>query len=491
MVAAGIGLRPSQEWQALVSACFWNFEVERTIRRRRNSPWYMLDADKAFWLFALFAAFVFLTGGGSRYDVESAGPLRAVSAIVLAIALYFQTAKSVRRVAVPVLVIGALAIWMIVQLIPLPPSLWTALPGRGAIAELGGLAGLGDVWRPITFSPMKTANSLASLIVPLAGLSLLALLDDRGWRRLPWVFIAAGAASALFGIAQILLRDAGGLYLYDITNEGSAVGLFSNRNHNAIFLTVALLFCVIRLEAIKRKAFGPADLVAIIAALTIFAGLLVNASRSGLLGLGIVGLVFAVRALLYWRRRKSMNKPGGIRLAIGAGVGLISLAVIGLFAAMGRSPAIERLLERDVAEDQRLETLPTVLSMVRDFQPFGAGFGAFEQAFRTVETNALLTPRYLNNAHNDWLQFPIEGGIPAILIGLIVIALLILRTLRIARIDHAHREMAGAAWLGILAIGVLALASIVDYPLRTPSLMLLAAAAATMMFKPLAVSKAG
>lgn len=273
-----------------------------------------MDAKKAFWLFVAFAVLVFLMGGGSRNDIESIGPLRGISCLFLAVALFFQTEKSLRRIAFPLGVIAALAVWMGLQLIPLPPSVWTSLPGRDAIAGLGGLVGLDDVWRPITFSPVKTANSLASLIVPLAGLMLLGLLDEKRWMLLPWVFIAAGVVSALFGIAQVL-GGAEGLYLYQVTNDTSAVGLFANRNHNAIFLVVSLLFASVQLEAISRKRLGFVDLAMATGALVIFAGILVNASRTGLVGLGFVGLVFSVRALWGWYSKASTvtgaKKSGG------------------------------------------------------------------------------------------------------------------------------------------------------------------------------------
>ena len=431
-------------------------------------------------------------GGGSRADIASLGPLRAVAAVVLAGAVLAQTDRSLRRVAVPLAIIGALGLWMALQLLPLPPGLWTALPGREGIAELGALTGLGETWRPLTFSPMKTANSLASLVVPLAGLMLLALLDDRGWRRLPWVFIIAGAASALFGIAQMLLPGARGFYLYAITNDGSAVGLFSNRNHNAIFLSIALMLCVIRMEQIRRKSFAAPDLGVILAGVVILAGLLINASRTGLVGLGLVGMVFVVRALLHWREEQARGRGKGmVRLFIGGLVGIASLALLAVFAVMGRSPAVERMLALDPAQDQRVEVLPVVMQMLVDFQPLGVGFGAFEYAFRTLEPDSMLGPRYLNNAHNDWLQWPIEGGLPAIVLALVVITLFVRRTLALVRARNDGSAMRASAVTGCLILLVLAIASVVDYPLRTPSIMLLAVAAAAMLFKPLAGGDSG
>ncbi len=430
----------------------------------------------------MFATLVFLMGGGSRYDISSIGPLRAIAVLVLALALWFQKDKTLRRVKTPLLFLLFLAGWMVLQLVPLPPGLWSSLHGREEIYAVGQVAGVGDVWRPITFSPAKTLNSLASLVVPAAGLLVLSHFDDHGWRRLSWVVIIAGTASALFGIGQMLLPESTGLYLYDITNRGSAVGLFSNRNHNAMFLTIALIFCVVRLERLRSKKIKTADVCAAIAALIIFACLLVNASRSGLAGMGIVGLVFAVRAGLDWRA--GVARSG--RMIAGAVVGVVSLALVGLFALLGQSPAVERLLEHDAADDQRLQSLPYVLDMVADFQPFGVGMGAFEQAFYTIEPVELLRDRYLNHAHNDWLQFPIEAGLPGVIILLLALAVIIMRIMRIARSGGSEQVLVTNAWLGILTLMVFALGSLIDYPLRTPSLMLVAAVALAMMFKPMA-----
>ncbi|MXO71619.1 O-antigen ligase family protein [Alteraurantiacibacter buctensis] len=449
-----------------------------------------LNSETAFWLLAGFVALVMLMGGGSRADIASNGPLRALAAVLLAVGVWYQTRTSLRRVLVPLLALLALALLIALQLVPLPPDVWGSLPGREPFVRLGELAGIPDAWRPLTFSPMKTGNSLAALIVPLAALLMVSLLDDEHWRNLPWVFIAAGVASALFGMAQILLPGAGGLYLYDVTNTGSAVGLFSNRNHNAMFLAVALLLCVLRLERARRGPLENEVLAAGLAALVILAGILVNASRSGLVGLGLVGLIFAVRALLHWREQARAGQSGVPRRVWAGGlVGLLSLGLVAMFAALGRSPAIARLLQEDPGQDLRVQALPTVLAMLRDFQPFGAGFGAFEYAFFVREPEAMLGERYLNNVHNDWLQFPLEGGVPAILLALVLLGLFVSRCWQLVR-DRAHGgAMLRNAVAGALVLLLLMIGSLVDYPLRTPSIMVLAVVAAAMLFKPIADSR--
>ena len=54
-----------------------------------------------------------------------------------------------------------------------------------------------------------------------------------------------------------------------------------------------------------------------------------------------------------------------------------------------------------------------------DFFPVGSGIKSFEPVFQLFERPHELTDELVNNAHNDWLELFLEGGIPA---GLIMAA---------------------------------------------------------------------
>src|SRR5690606_13196271 len=82
-----------------------------------------------------------------------------------------------------------------------------------------------------------------------------------------------------------------------------------------------------------------------------------------------------------------------------------------------RALAFDRLFSGDNVEELRGQLVPTLTKMLTDYFPWGSGFGSFEYVYRIYEPLELLRPAYLNQAHNDWLQFPIEGGLPAILIA--------------------------------------------------------------------------
>lgn len=434
------------------------------------------DSSPRFWVFAAFIALVFLTGGGSRDDVMSLIVLRPAAALFAAYALTVAGEGDFARIRVPLLLLLALGGWMIVQLIPLPYGVWSALPGRGPIAQMDVVVGLGEIWRPITLSPAKTMNSLGSLVVPVAGLMLFAVQDESARRRILPMMLIAAVATALMGIGQIASGGTGPLYLYATTNEGDAVGLFSNRNHNAVFLATTLLIDAYLFSEWWRLRRGTPSLAPIAiaaAALLVVATLLVNGSRAGLL-IGVLAVGGAIGLFLnsIEYRRHGHALPPSKRNWLPAVIVIVLAALMA--AAFSNSAAFGRLATLKASDELRGQILPQVMQMASDHWVFGAGFGSFEHAYRPYEASQWLRPEYVNNAHNDTLQWIIEGGLPAILIAL-GFALWLFRAALAqwrARAKNGPRTRMAAMALGVLLL--LLLASALDYPLRVPSLMVYA-----------------
>lgn len=429
-----------------------------------------------FWVFAAFFAAVFLMGGGSRDDVTSLVVLRPACAFFAAYALTVARPGEIARVRAPLLLLLALGMWMLVQLIPLPPSIWGTLPDRAPILAVDKLVGLGGTWRPISLSPSKTMNSLASLIVPIAALLLYAVQAVEDRRRILGLLIIAAAASAALGFGQ-LASGSGPLYLYSVTNDHSPVGLFANRNHNAVFLATIFVVASYWLAEHRRLAVrGDLSIKPILVAgvcLLIFGTLLSSQSRAGLL-IGLLAIGIAVALYLAARRaEKDEDRPrqGLARYWPMAAVLIVTLVVL---VVLSQSSSFDRLATHSASDDIRVKVLPQIAVMAQDNWWFGTGFGSFEYAYRAHEASAWLNQTYLNNAHDDWLQWVIEGGLPALLIVL-AFCVWIVRAAR-ARWREGERNPA-LRRLVAMAFGVLVLlivASALDYPLRVPSMMLYA-----------------
>jgi O-Antigen ligase len=454
---------------------------------------------RRLWVAMAFVILVAITGGGSRSDIASIATLRALSVLFAAYALWAMPPGALRALRWPLFLLVLLASWMVIQLIPLPMGWWSVLPGRDVVHQIDMVLGQAGLARPISLTPSLTVNSLLSLVVPFAAILLFATLDRNDLRRLCFVFIGVAVASALMGMLQVWLTGQNALYLYRITNQGSMVGLFSNRNHHAISLACSLvLVALAQRQALLDRARQPLRQIALLsAALLIVVVTIAIGSRGGLVT-GLVGL--AVYAALVWplffqqtdtlqpasqarqgqRRIAKTSNASSARFRRIAVIVLPSIALamlVLLFVVSEQSNAIQRSLTESYAEDLRGQTLPVVLDLIRSHWLTGTGYGSFAAVYASVEPGELLQPEYFNHAHNDWAQLVIEGGLPMVLIVLAAV-LWIVTGLGKAIIGGLRQQDRDRFALGLGLAGItliLAASSIGDYPLRTPSIMILAA----------------
>src|SRR5262249_32150178 len=147
-----------------------------------------------------------------------------------------------KEVRLPLAFCAALALLPLLQLVPLPPFLWTALPNRGSAEAAFSLSGQSTPWMPISVSPQETWLCFLALIAPIAIFLPTLLLSYRGRRWLTLVVLAIGALSVFVGLMQVAQGMTGPLRFFDIIDEPGAVGFFANRNHFAALLYVLLLF---------------------------------------------------------------------------------------------------------------------------------------------------------------------------------------------------------------------------------------------------------
>ncbi|MDN3646959.1 O-antigen ligase family protein [Pontixanthobacter aestiaquae] len=419
---------------------------------------------------ALFAIMVALLGGSSRADAVQITVLRPMAALFLIPALYFLTKDRLAPVRTPAMLLGALAICMAIQLIPFPAGIWQALPGRGPVEAAGAQLGMGDLWRPISMVPTRGYNALLSLLVPIGALLLFAAMGVR--RMVPFlILIGLGAANALLGILQVVAGRGSPLFFYEITNYGSAVGFFANHNHSAVFAAMTLLMIAYVMTSAalaitrpwQRLLLGSLYLLVLLAAL-------IGGSRAGLL---TTILAIGASAFLFWNAwRSRWSEPKWERAALAispiwligiAAAGLV--AIVAIFAAFDRIPALARVTEAGTFEDLRWSLLPTLREMVITYGLLGAGFGSFEEVYHIHEPASLMVPSYVNQAHNDLAQLIIEGGLPALVI-LCAFLVWLVRSLRDIMRMGSDRLAKLAFWLTTFTI--IMFASLFDYPLRTP-----------------------
>ena len=411
-----------------------------------------------------------LGGGSARPDVVMLVLVRLAAIVGIVVVLLVIPPDRLRLQRPLLLFAGLAAILISVQLVPLPSSIWTALPGREPYARLNEIDAVGAVWRPITLSPDLTWNSLVALIPPLVFVLAVPAL---GSRERQWLFTGLWVTillSGLLGLLQIAGGPNSALRLYPVNNSDSAIGFFANRNHQAVFLAMGIPLSAWWASSgadspRKRRARW---LIAASAILFLLTAAVATQSRMGavavLLALMLAG-AFVVRSAGFQRRLVFVMM--GLALASG---GLIA-TVLATWADTRDFSAIE--------QDLRVRVLPETLDAGRTFFPVGAGWGSVAQVYPRFESDADLSPQYLNHTHNELTQILIEGGLSAVLLLLLFLGWYAFALWK-CWVGPEGRGVSEARIASILMMLPL-MASITDYPLRTPLMASAFAAAAAMM----------
>lgn len=411
-----------------------------------------------FWSF-LVALAVF--GGASRADVPAQMIVRAIASVVLASTLML-TSRFDRRDRDVALILAATALIIAVQLLPLPPALWRALPGHAPLAQADQLARHAPLWRPLSLVPEATLNSLFALLPPL---TVLALVSGRGTiskGTLPRAILLIAAINSGVGFIQFI----GGQFDNPFINDTPTIasGFMANRNHQAALLALGIAAAPASLMSSRHNSLAAAAGVAGIS-LWFTCLILATGSRAGM---ALAAIAWAGAIAIAWpTAAPAMRRlPRAAMAVLGVGSALLVGGVVTISILAGRAVSVQRLAELEVGDDMRGRALPVVWSILWHYFPTGIGAGSFDPVFRMHEPFDLLKPTYFNHAHNDWLEVAVTTGLAGVLLLATVVVWWLWLALPAWRNPHASTGRTGS-----LAILLLMLASIVDYPLRTPTMM--------------------
>lgn len=442
---------------------------ESLIAQGRFARLRVAARDPAAQLCALIAVAVLIGGGGVGQALHNLA-IQLFALLLLAVngpALSDFFRRGPRPLAMLVALTFAVPL---LQLVPLPPSLWMLLPGRDLVIETLTLIGREDAWRPFTLEPNRTLIAAFSLVPVLAVLVLVQRLDyPRIW--LPVATIAAlGFFSVLLGAVQYLTRNEIGAWFDEFRPE-TLNATFANRNSTALFLDICLAFLIgLSMTMRPRGVFRHAWIV--LAAMLVI-GVPLTGSRSGMLMLGVV-LIAGAGAWLTLGQADGRRERDRSGLAIRLGILGLGLAALGGLATV---PNIDRVLDRFSAGDAvRPEIWEDARATMDRYWPLGSGIGTFDEVAQVDESLEHITPARSGRAHSDFLETAIGGGVVSIL--LIIGWLAWLATALRTAWGAPARPIVFAAALCLL---VMILQSVVDYPWRNQALLCVAGLAAGLI----------
>ncbi|HYI43479.1 MAG TPA: O-antigen ligase family protein, partial [Sphingomicrobium sp.] len=237
------------------------------------------------------------------------------------------------------------------------------------------------------------------------------------------------------------------------------VGFFANSNHMGSLLVVCIPFAVALLASSisRRKTDGSTVgmmALGIAGLLVVLAGLVLNRSLAAL-GIALPVLLFS--ALLLpggWKFRRLAVPTGGIALA----AAMLFLVRSAPWAAQSGSEY--------ASVQTRAEMWSKTGELAQHYFPVGSGLGSFTSVFRLSEDPATVGLKYVNHAHNDYLELLLELGAPGAILLVLFLAWWAVQTVRVWRSGLTGYYARAAT----IASGALLAHSLVDYPLRTAAL---------------------
>ena len=339
------------------------------------------------------------------------------------------------------------------------------------LALLGPMAIAVQLVFDTTSTPWATERALYAWLPPVAVFLGCAALPISVQRQGLALLIALVAASLLLAILQ-LAAPQDSIFNPFPELRPAFNGLFANQNHQATALAIAAIL-LLTWSARTPSRHGTGSIALAVVRIGLAVLFLVAIPVTGSRGMALIAatMLLALPWANGWMYRQVRGKGGGIRrVAIAVAVQVAGFALV-TSSTLG-------WMEVDQLEEIRGTLRDTTAAMARDVMPFGSGIGSFVPWFEAHMPDDLLRPEYYNHAHNEYVQWWLEGGV----LGLGWIFLLILGFwwTHPRRAHDAPRP--DGSWVGCwLGIGCVLAHSFVDYPLRTPALATAAAWMAAVM----------
>lgn len=361
-------------------------------------------------------------------------------------------------------------IWVFIQQLNLPIE-WLQIiaPVQAEYFQAAG-AQVGS----LSFDPSIT------FVVWLKGCSYLAILfltltltnSEKRLKQLVYTMIIVGVIQAIYG-SLLVLTGTDHLFFTSKKSVGIATGSFIYKNHYANFIMMTLSLgvgmlvanlSISRRQNLKRTLVSWVDTLFSAKALLriglimMVIALVMSRSRMGNTAFFAAMTFCSLYALVFMK-----NKTRGLIWLFG------SLLIIDIFIVsswFGLEKLKERLEATSAVAETRDEVVLYGLELVKQHPLTGTGAGSFYSSFQSIQGSGVKL--FYDFAHNDYLQFAIEFGLPmTILLGFMVLwsfwhAQLALRQRR-------RSLMKGVGFAAMMAIIGQLIHISVDYTLQTPA----------------------
>ncbi|MRI34274.1 hypothetical protein EOPP23_14880 [Endozoicomonas sp. OPT23] len=410
-----------------------------------------------FWLLLLVLAWLPLPYGSNT--LWSKGLLivlvQAISVLwLLGFALgKCQLTPVFRKSTIPLVLLFSLSIWVFIQGDDLAGILPASLVFDVFATRL-------SFWLTLSYSL-------------LFALVLLLVTNSKRLKLLGWAFVISGTFQAVFGVLSTLSGVETLLFSPKETYFGVATGTYVNRNSFAgcmemtLAMGMGLLIAQLNdkkaaswsewlLETLKTLMSSKVLLRSALAIMVI--GLVVSKSRMGntafFSSLMLTGLLYVVL-------RKKLTRSMVILF-----VSLIAIDTLIVSQWFGLEKVVNRLEQTSLQKETRPNVAEVTLQAIPEHAVTGTGVGSYYTVLPQHHDGSWRG--FYDLAHNDFLQFALEFGVPAF--ALLVLLVLMSAWMAIATMrKRNNRLFIGMAFSSFMGVSAIMIHSSVDFNLQIPA----------------------
>ncbi|WP_278381531.1 O-antigen ligase family protein [Pseudoalteromonas distincta] len=273
----------------------------------------------------------------------------------------------------------------------------------------------------VSVDPFQTKQMLikTSFMILFCWLLFIYCNTEKRIKNLIYAIISAGVFQALYATYLNLSPDIiSPLFGYKHTDR--AIGTFTYSNFLANFLALCLCLGIgVLVSELKRSTSDykqtlkqtlrawteillSSKIILRISLIIIIVALILTRSRMGNSAFFIALMVVSLLAFFIYRQ-----KPKAFKLLI-VSFFIIDLIIIG--AIFDVEKVKQRISETSISSETRDEVVRDSIPLILDKPLLGSGGGTFYTAFPAYQSEPY--SGYYDNAHNDYVQFAVELGIP-------------------------------------------------------------------------------
>ncbi|MBV9216362.1 MAG: O-antigen ligase family protein [Acidobacteria bacterium] len=298
--------------------------------------------------------------------------------------------------------------------------------------------------RTISLDPFSTQLTALHLFVLAAFFCIALSCLDSATRmhRLRTFLIVFGFGYSFYAILQSVLSPDAIFGIYKPL--GRPFGSFVNKHDFAavIEMLIALPLGMLFSGAVERDK----KMLYIVAIALMGAALLLSGSRGG-----FVAFFVEVVVLVVATNRAKGSRGLLLKISLSA---LLLIGAIGGAIFVGGETTLTRIAAEANSQDvsaNRFKIWATTLEVIKAHTPFGAGLGAFQQAYTKFDPDS--GEWSVQQAHNDYLQIAADAGLVGVALGATFLFLFVRQGRRSTRVGNvARRGAAAGSFAGCVAI---------------------------------------